>query len=208
MKLFWLILTLSVPLAFATGCGDTANDNGGSGSGSAGNENGSGTGETGTIQSGLVLAVAPDGVKGDFYFGEDLVCEGATSCEASVEGSVLVELKCPSHLFIPKQVVGDPNGNVQVDWTDSGDWGLAPNGTYYNEADDYYSEVKTYVDEGQIYIDIVEDLVAVVRGETFSIEDEGTTYEGTISENLKKITYHTTIDWSGKESTDTFVLVE
>ncbi len=186
MKKFALRLALSVPLALAMGCdteSNTTDDLTGNTSGAGGE------GSFGTIESGLIVAMAPDGLTGDFYFNDQLTCEDSASCEASVEGSITVELKRPERLFIPKTVTGSASGQTTVTWSET-DWGLAPNGQYRFEDDDYVRPAYTELVNGKIELVWDGNHLGVVVGNTFSGVDGNSEYvNGVISDDLSTISY-------------------
>ncbi len=199
MKHFMLLALLClVPLAM--GCGSSAGSNGnGSATKDGGglDNDGGGTTDTGS-KSGLIVAKAPSGFVGDFYFGSDLTCASANSCEASVTGSIKVEFKCPKHLFLPKFASSDPKKDTQIVWTAPGDWGLAPNGTYRDQDDATY-QVETKLEGGviKLYVYGLADHGVLVQGNQMH---SGSKKAGSISDNLKTITL------LGPTPEDTFIL--
>lgn len=174
---------------------------------------------------------------GDFYFGnpekvarwwryschedEDKSCEGeeedprtlacqdANSCEVEAEGEVTIEFRCPKHLFLPRTVSGNPDAPTSVSWNAPGDWGLAPNGTYYHEEAQHEADVKTYIAQGQILLRDDGDIVGAVTGSSFAWTTEGGTIysNGSISDDLGTISYHM-VTASGNEYDWTLTLVE
>lgn len=209
-----LQLAVSVPLAIAMGCGSEGSSDGNGPKECLGvctpvDNDASGSTDT-APQSGTVVAMAPDGLTGDFYFADTLTCTGTSSCEASVEGSVTVEFKCPKHLFLPKSAVGDPTKDQQITWKDPGDWGLAPNGTYSKEDGNEHT-VKTTMEntsgQHQVLLWEDEDVIGAVSGNTFSWDAEYAKYSGTVSDDLKTIVYHI-VAKNGNEIDETLTLVE
>ena len=198
MKKFALLLALSVPLALAMGCGTEPTNS--TDDGPVGNTD-SVTGDDvslGTIESGLVVAMAPEGLTGDFYFNDDLVCEAAASCEVNVEGSITVELKRPERMFVPKTAAGSKSGKTTVTWTDA-DWGLAPNGEYRFEDDDYVRPAYTELVDGKIHLVWNGNQLGIVVGKTFSGFDGDSEYvDGLISDDLSTISYTEIITTTNK----------
>lgn len=213
MKRFMLQLAVSVPLAIAMGCGSDGSDGPNGPKECLGvctpvDNDASGSTDTAVPQSGTVVAMAPDGLTGDFYFGNTLTCEASASCEASVEGMVEIEFKCPKHLFLPKSAVGDPAKDQQIVWTDPGDWGLAPSGTYLDEQDKFEGQVKTWLENSEILLDFDGTVIGKVNGNKFSwTSNGGTKYSGTIADDLRTISYHVTAS-NGNEADAVLTLVE
>ncbi len=184
------LLALSVPLAFAMGCGtESASDSNTDPSDVSGNPDNGGTGggDLGVIESGLVIAQAPEGLKVDFYFGYDLdappVCMAASSCEVNVEDYVIeVRVKCPTHLFVAKTVDRKGKDEVEVNWDSPGDWGLAPQGTYATENGTEY-EVSTKIEDGVIllYVYGLQDVGVPIEGNKIIYEGNNC---GDVSDDL------------------------
>lgn len=208
MKRFMIVLSL--PLAFAMGCGDSPSDTSTPDDVGGNPDNGGGPGgDVGTVQSGLVVAKAPEGLSGDFYFAGDLLCSGASSCEANVEGQIEIKFVCPNHLFVPKTVGGadkkviiDANGEwkVTVTWDNPGDWGLSPNGTYtWQNNDKYQVETKVEGSTIRLYAHGLWDDGLNVQGSELVYDSKPS---GNISDDLKTVTL------IGLEDTFVLTLVE
>jgi len=171
-----IALLLSMPLAFAMGCGDSpSNTNPGNEDVSGNPDNGGTGGDLGVIESRLVVAQAPAGFSGDFYFEDVLVCAGATSCEAPIDDwfSTEIRFEYPKHLFLPREIspqIGGPK--YVITWDDPGDWGLAPQGTYFHEQDLFEGKVTTWVEEGQILLDFAGNVLGAIEGDSFAWESE------------------------------------
>jgi hypothetical protein len=196
-----------VPLSM--GCG-SVDDTSGNPTASGGKNKG---GIDQTLETGLVVAKTPVGLNGtlfvgDFWFGTDLICSGVSVCELTVTGDTTVSFKCPEHLFVPKTAYGDPTKTTEVTWTADSDWGLAPKGTYHTEPSNFDGQVKTWVEGDKILLDFDGTTIGAVNGDKFAWKEPGgSLYIGSITDDLKTITYHR-VTASGKEVDVTLTFVE
>lgn len=141
------------------------------------------------IESGLVVAMAPEGLTGDFYFNDDLVCEASAFCEANVEGSIMVELKRPERMFLPKTAAGSKSGKTTVTWSDT-EWGLAPDGLYRPAEETFTGPAYTELVNGKIHLVWDGNQLGVVVGNTFSgMHGDIEFSNGLISDDLSTISY-------------------
>lgn len=90
-----------------------------------------------------------------------------------------------------------------VTWT-PGQYGLVPDGDYEGSIEDY--EVNTRWSQNQLYIDLNLGPEAIVTGNTFYVETDSITLNGTISEDLTEIWYHLVSYATGNELEDTLHL--
>lgn len=200
-------LIFALLLAFAgAGCAADSGTDPGANNGNTVGNNPDGNNTTGTKTLALITATVPDGISGDFYFGDNLACEGVNSCEAEVTGTIMVTFKCPQHLFLPK-VLTDPKKDQKVTWDNPGDWGLAPSGTYRDEKFKQDLTVSTSVEGQQILLDADGEVLGAIAHDQFSWKSESGTYTGTVSVDLKTITYHNQTP-TGNEFDITLTLVE
>jgi len=140
-------------------------------------------------------ANAPAGIVGDFLVKGDVACEATDTCEVKVvkiDDQVEIELESPIHLFAPREYVpnADDNGTVvELNWTEEGSWGLAPNGAYVDSSNDSVRAVETGLDGDRVFMNMGLNVMVHVTGAAFYGEKPGVTLEGTISDDLSLITY-------------------
>lgn len=198
-----LVLGLTFALAGCEGAGDdgSTGNNGYVGDDS----NGGGDDTNGTLESGLVIATAPNDPSGqpfvgDFKFDNEVVCTNVSVCEFEATGSVKIEFTHPLALFLDKYATANSDEDQQVSWDKPGDWGLAPQGTYVDEEDGDEELVKTWIEADQILIESSGSIVGAVERDKFSWETEDVAYSnGTISLDLSTVSYVHTVVWSGKQ---------
>ncbi len=158
-------------------------------------------------KSGLVIATAPNEFVGDFTFNGEVVCVNVNVCEKKTIGEkktgggvVWVKFFRQDSLFLNKVVGIDPMDPVKVFWDEPEDWGLAPNGTYRDEADQYEGEATTEMVDGHFELHWAGSILGIVDRNSFSVADDAIEISnGIISDDLKTITYHKTYPQSNKE---------
>lgn len=197
------VIAMFASLFALAGCEGAGGDNINSSEGD-GYVNGEET--SGVLKAGLVIATAPNDFVGDFYFFDTLTCTATNSCEAEVEGVVTIEFKRTDALFLSKYVKGSDEEQT-VTWTD-GEWGLAPQGTYFATKEKIEGLTKTWVKDGQILLEWKGTVIGAVHGDSFEWQTEKAKYKGTVSADLSQISYHVTAILTGNEADVILTLVE
>jgi len=195
-----VIIAVALTLFALAGCenaGDSNTGNNYQGDGYIDNSEDS----SGVITTGLVVATAPNEFVGDFSFNGEVVCTGVSVCEFEATGTVEVEFVSKDKLFLNKYAKANPDMDQEVNWDEPGDWGLAPNGTYYDENAKFEGLVKTWVEDGQILLEFEGSIIGAIKGDKFSWEtDKAKHTNGLISADLNLISYHVIAILSGNEA--------
>ncbi|MFA4846182.1 MAG: hypothetical protein WC654_06525 [Patescibacteria group bacterium] len=186
----------------------------GAGGGNTGNNGYEGDGyvngedTSGVLEAGLVIATAPNDFVGDFYFDGEVACTNVNTCEFEATGVVEIEFTSKDKLFLTKYAKANPDEDQEVNWDIPGDWGLAPQGLYFDEKDKIEGLTKTWIEDGQILLEWKGTILGAIVGDKFTWESEGgSKYTGSVSTDLKTITYHV-IKGGGNESDEVLIRVE
>ena len=193
------MIAVALSLFALAGCeGAGGGNTGASPEGDASGNNGEDT--NGVLESGLIIATAPNDFVGDFSFDGEVVCSGVNSCEFEVAGVVTVQFVSKDKLFLNKYATANPDEVQEVTWDEPGDWGLAPQGIYVREEGQIEGLTKTWFEDGQILLEWKGTVLGTVDEDKFVREyEDGGGYSGSISTDLKSIVYVATSPSGNKD---------
>jgi len=211
-----LFFLAAVPfVALLAGCPNGGNGIEGEGEGAEGEGEGEGEGETHLVGTFDIQAPDTAGACDIYLLDHELdystieefdaaISSLTPDCPSGAPCTLVKTVDVPTHfhsyiacgsdhLAVGIDTLVDHSGTYQVRWTDQGQCGLAPNGTYVDQFGDPPNEVTTTTDGTTILIDsdtFTGGVDIVVTGDTFGGLGSDRSVTGTISDNLCVITYH------------------